>query len=75
MPPDAPTEPWLSLLNDLDGTLDGVTDLHCIGGFDVMQAYGLDRATADIDVISALPRASSRSRGSRSRADQTRTEF
>ena len=27
MPPDAPAEPWLSLLNDLDRGLDCVTGL------------------------------------------------
>ncbi|MEZ5402108.1 MAG: DUF6036 family nucleotidyltransferase [Bryobacteraceae bacterium] len=32
-----------------------MTTLHCMGGFAVVQAYGLERATADIDVISVLP--------------------
>ena len=51
----APAEPWLSFLNDLDAQLEEVTDLHCIGGFAIVQAYGLERATADIDVLSVTP--------------------
>ena len=59
MPPDTPAQPWLSFLNDLDGKIDEVTELHCLGGFAVVHAYGLSRATADIDVISVLPYSSS----------------
>ena len=55
MPRNAPAEPWLSFLNDLDTQLEEVTDLHCIGGFAIVQAYGLERATADIDVLSVAP--------------------
>lgn len=51
----APIEPWLSFLNDLDEQLTQVPVLHCMGGFAVVQAYGLKRATADIDVISVIP--------------------
>jgi hypothetical protein len=60
MPHDAPSEPWLSFWNDLDGELDERTELHCIGGFAIVQAYGLDRATADIDVLSVVPYSSGR---------------
>jgi len=35
------------------------TELHCIGGFAVVQAYGLQRSTADIDVIAVVPHGSS----------------
>ncbi len=35
--------------------IDDITELHCIGGFAVVQAYGLERSTADIDVISEVP--------------------
>lgn len=59
MPPDAPAQPWLSFLNDLDSEIDEVTELHCLGGFAVVHAYGLPRATADIDVISVVPYSSS----------------
>lgn len=55
MPHDAPAEPWLSFLNDLDAALGEPTELHCMGGFAVVQAYGLARATADIDVLSVVP--------------------
>jgi hypothetical protein len=56
---DTPAEPWLSFLNDLDAEIAGVTELHCIGGFAVVQAYGLERATADIDVLAVVPGSSS----------------
>jgi hypothetical protein len=48
-------EPWLSFLNDLDREIDTETVLHCIGGFAVVQAFGLERATGDIDVLSVTP--------------------
>ena len=53
--PSAPIEPWFSFLKDLDDQLTEETTLHCMGGFAVVQAYGLKRATADIDVIAVLP--------------------
>ena len=56
---DTPAETWLSFLNDLDGALEETTELHCMGGFAVVQAYGLERATADIDVLCAVPTSSS----------------
>jgi len=56
---DTPAEPWLSFLNDLDAEIKGITELHCVGGFAVVQAYGLERATADIDVIAVVPGSSS----------------
>ncbi|HBY59522.1 MAG TPA: hypothetical protein DEH78_06845 [Solibacterales bacterium] len=59
MPHDAPSEPWLSFLSDLDAALDEQTKLHCMGGFAIVQAYGLGRATADIDVLSVVPSSSS----------------
>jgi hypothetical protein len=53
--PVAPEEPWHSFLKDLDDQLTEETILHCMGGFAVVQAYGLARSTADIDVIAVLP--------------------
>jgi hypothetical protein len=53
--PAAPVEPWYSFLKDLDDRLTEETILHCMGGFAVVQAYGLARSTADIDVIAVLP--------------------
>ena len=55
MTPDLPAEPWLPFLNALDAALDGKTELHCMGGFAIVHAYGLGRATADIDVLSIVP--------------------
>ena len=55
MRPELPAEPWRSFLMDLDQQIEEVIDLHCMGGFAVVQAYGLARATADIDVLSAVP--------------------
>ena len=45
MPRSAPAEPRLAFLNDFDAQLEEVTELHCIGGFAIVQAYGLERAT------------------------------
>ena len=58
--PSAPIEPWFSFLKDLDNQLTEETILHYIGGFAVVQAYGLARATADIDVIAVLPYGTAR---------------
>ncbi|MFN7932331.1 MAG: DUF6036 family nucleotidyltransferase [Bryobacteraceae bacterium] len=58
MPHDAPSEPWLSFLNDLDAEFDEPTELHCMGGFAIVHAYGLGRATADIDVLTVVPYSS-----------------
>lgn len=54
-PSGTPNEPWYSFLEALDAQLAEETTLHCMGGFAVVQAYGLVRATADIDVIAVLP--------------------
>lgn len=54
-PTRGPIEPWSSFLQDLDDGLSEQTTLYCMGGFVVVQAYGLERATADIDVLSVLP--------------------
>ena len=60
MRPDIPSEPWLSILNDLDLALDETIELDCVGGFAIVHAYGFPRATADIDVISVAPYESRR---------------
>ena len=52
---EIPAEPWLSFLTDLDEAIEDTTELHCIGGFVVVHAYGLARSTADIDVLSVVP--------------------
>ncbi len=56
MPPNRPAEPWLSFLTDLDAALDAPADFHCIGGFVVSQYYGFARETADLDVLTVVPR-------------------
>ena len=56
MPADRPAEPWLSFLTELDSQLDEPADFHCIGGFVVSQYYGFGRETADLDVLSVVPR-------------------
>jgi hypothetical protein len=54
-----PLEPWRSFLRDLDDALQSPARLDCIGGFVVTQLYGLDRPTADVDVIELAPREAS----------------
>ena len=54
-----PPEPWNSFLKDLDGAVNDVVRLDCIGGFVVTQLYGLKRPTADVDVIELAPREAS----------------
>jgi hypothetical protein len=56
MPPDRPAEPWLSFLTELDAQLAEPADFHCIGGFVVSQHYGSGRETADLDVLTVIPR-------------------
>jgi hypothetical protein len=51
-----PQEPWDSFLRDLDAAMDSAVRMDCIGGFVVTQLYGLDRPTADMDVIELAPR-------------------
>ncbi len=51
-----PPEPWHSFLRELDEAVDDIVRLACIGGFVVTQLYGLERPTADIDVIELAPR-------------------
>ncbi|MEP6960438.1 MAG: DUF6036 family nucleotidyltransferase [Acidobacteriota bacterium] len=56
MRPEKPVEPWLSFLSEIDAQLDEPVDLHCIGGFVVSQHYGFGRETADLDVLSVIPK-------------------
>jgi hypothetical protein len=53
MSADSLSEPWRSFLLDLDHELEGMTELHCFGGFVVAEYFGLMRPTADIDIIEA----------------------
>lgn len=56
MPLDHPVEPWLSFLSELNALLEEPVNIHCIGGFVVSQHYGLGRETADLDVLSVIPK-------------------
>jgi hypothetical protein len=56
-PPSRPPEPWDSFFKELDEAVDTAVRLDCIGGFVVTLLYGLERPTADIDVIELAPRA------------------
>lgn len=49
-------EPWRSFLAEIDGRVQGEVELHCLGGFVVTMLYGLGRPTADVDVITIVPR-------------------
>lgn len=51
-----PAEPWQSFLAELDAQLEGPADFRCIGGFIVSQHYGLGRETADLDLLSIIPK-------------------
>lgn len=53
--PKHPPEPWHSFLRELDEAVETIVRLDCIGGFVVTQLYGLDRPTADLDVIELAP--------------------
>jgi len=49
-------EPWLSFWKEIDKAVAEPIELHCLGGFVITLLYGLDRSTADADVISVTPR-------------------
>lgn len=44
--------PWREFLTELDDLLAVPVELHCIGGFAAVAAYGLPRSTNDLDYIS-----------------------
>jgi hypothetical protein len=46
-------EPWASFLGDIDALLTQSTEIHCLGSFVVSELYGLERPTADIDILEA----------------------
>ena len=56
-PREAIPEPWRSFLNELDRIATTTVRLDCIGGFVVTLLYGLERPTADVDVVELAPRA------------------
>jgi hypothetical protein len=52
---DQVPEPWFSFLKELDALVTTTVRLDCIGGFVVTMLYGLDRPTADVDVLEIAP--------------------
>jgi len=55
-----PPEPWDAFLSELDEAVETVVRMDCIGGFVVTQLYGMDRTTADVDVIELAPLSAAR---------------
>jgi hypothetical protein len=54
--PSEPNAPWGPFLRDLDALLSHEVHLHCCGGFIVTMVHALARTTADLDVLSIVPR-------------------
>jgi hypothetical protein len=50
-----PPSPWADFLDELDTLLDEPFELHCIGGFAIVIAYGLPRSTNDLDYRTLFP--------------------
>ena len=48
-------KPWKAFLGELDQQLSSKVSLHCLGGFVVTVCYGLERPTADLDVLLIVP--------------------
>ena len=51
MPAKTMLEPWKSFFTEIDNSLQEDVELHCLGGFVMTMLYGLDRPTADVDVL------------------------
>lgn len=51
MPSNFPREPYKSFFTEIDASLEEELALHCLGGFVITVLYGLDRPTADVDVL------------------------
>ena len=56
MPPKTIPEPWLTFLRELTVGVGEELILPCLGGFVVTMLYGLERPTADVDVLAIVPR-------------------
>jgi Nucleotidyltransferase of unknown function (DUF6036) len=50
-----PPPEWAAFLKEVDSLLDEPVELHCIGGFAAVAAYGLPRSTNDLDYYSITP--------------------
>ena len=51
MPSNVPPEPWKSFFSEVAASLEEEVVLHCLGGFVMTILYGLDRPTADVDIL------------------------
>ena len=51
MPAESILEPWKSFFTEIDDSLHEELALHCLGGFVMTMLYGLERPTADVDVL------------------------
>lgn len=51
MPSNSLPKPWKSFFTEIDESLEEEVELHCLGGFVITMLYGLDRPTADVDVL------------------------
>ena len=56
-PRDAIPEPGLSFLKELDQIVTSAVRLDCIGSFVVTMLDGLNRPTADVDVLEIAPQS------------------
>jgi Nucleotidyltransferase of unknown function (DUF6036) len=48
-------KPWTGFLADLDAALSNPVEVHCLGGFVLIAAYDIPRATGDLDYLATLP--------------------
>ena len=51
MPAKSILEHWKSFFTEIDNSLEEELALHCLGGFVMTMLYGLERPTADVDVL------------------------
>ncbi|HWE86727.1 MAG TPA: DUF6036 family nucleotidyltransferase [Terracidiphilus sp.] len=49
-------DPWNAFFTEIDNALETPLRVDCIGGFVVTMKYGMERPTADIDVVDLAPR-------------------
>lgn len=56
MPPEL-LPPWGEFLAGVDALLSEPCELHCVGGFAVVVAYGQPRSTNDLDYYSLVPQS------------------
>lgn len=54
MPDNTIHEPWLSLLKEINDSLQSEISFHCFGAFAITVQFGLPRETSDVDVMSGI---------------------